>query len=205
MNVRGLLITTLMSATLLAGCEGALLPWSGGASEPVQPVTPITAAVPQAPAMMNVAQPNELIGSWQMVQLPPTFMQPTRPTAPFSNPWQWFIISPMDATGVGRIGLVTRADPPQVPINDQILAEAWAQAPMYDTYRMAGGVMSITPVAVTGWSAQGTQTWRLYTVTNAGMMLGMQALPGDLLMALTTPDNKPLFYRMLRRIPRVQP
>ncbi|WP_374652464.1 hypothetical protein [Dongia sp.] len=204
MKLPGLLIAVLMSASLLAGCEGAMMPWTGGASEPVQPASPVAAPMPQNPAMMNVAQPNEIIGSWQMVQLPPTFIQPTRPTAPFSNPWQWFIISPMDATGIGRIGLVTRADPPKVPVNDQILADAWAQAPMYDTYRMAGGVMSITPVAVTGWSAQGTQTWRLYTVTNAGMMLGMQALPGDLLMTLTTPDNKPLYYRMLRRIPRVQ-
>ena len=59
------------------------------------------------------------------------------------------------------------------------------------------------PVQTT--SAQGTQTWRLYTVTNAGLMLGMQAVPGDLLMTLTTPDNKPLYYRMLRRVPRVQP
>lgn len=203
MKVRGLLISVLMGASVVTGCQ----PWSGGASEPVQPVAPVVTGTPAAPppaARMNVAQPNELIGSWQMVQLPPAFIQPTRPTSPFNNPWQWFIISPMDATGVGRIGLVTRANAPQVPVNDQILADAWAQAPMYDTYRMAGGVMSITPVAVTGWSAQGTQTWRIYTVTNAGMMLGMQALPGDVLMTLTTPENQPLYYRMLRRIPRVQ-
>ncbi len=36
MNARGLLITALMSATLLAGCEA----WTGGASQPVQPVAP---------------------------------------------------------------------------------------------------------------------------------------------------------------------
>lgn len=202
MKVRGLLISVLMGASVVTGCQ----PWSGGASEPVQPVAPVaTPAAPLPAARMNVAQPNELIGSWQMVQLPPAFIQPSRPTSSFNNPWQWFIISPMDATGVGRIGLVTRAEAPKVPVNDQILADAWAQAPMYDTYRMAGGVMSITPVAVTGWSAQGTQTWRVYTVTNAGLMLGMQALPGDVLMTLTTPDNQPLYYRMLRRIPRVQP
>ncbi|WP_374383296.1 hypothetical protein [Dongia sp.] len=205
MKVRGLLISGLMSASLLAGCQGALMPWEGGASEPVQPVAPVATPTPPSPARMNVAQPNEIIGSWQLVQLPPTFIQPTRPTAPFTNPWQWFIVSPMDQTGTGRIGLVTRADPPKVPVNDQILADAWSEAPMYDTYRMAGGVMSITPVAVTGWSAQGTQTWRLYTVTNAGLMLGMLAQPGDLLMTLTTPDNKPLYYRMLRRVPRVLP
>jgi hypothetical protein len=201
MKVSGLLINVLMGASLLVGCA----PWVGGASQPVQSVVPAAAPVPQVPARMNVAQPNEIIGSWQVVHLPPSFVQPTRPTAPFSNPWQWLIISPMDAAGVGRIGLVTRAEAPNVPVNDQILADAWAEAPMYDTYRMAGGVMSITPVAVTGWSAQGTQTWRLYTVTNPGLMLGMQALPGDLLMTLTTPDNKPLYYRMLRRVPRVQP
>lgn len=201
MNARGLLITALMGATLLAGCEA----WTGGASQPVQPVGVVAdPAVPQAPAMMNVAQPNELIGSWQMVQLPPSFIQPTRPTSPFSNPWQWFIISPMDQTGSGKIGVVTRADPPKVQMNDQLLADAWSQAPMYDTYRFAGGAMSITPVAVTGWSAQGTQTWRVYSVTNSGLMLGMQALPGDVLMVLTTPDNRPLYYRMLRRIARVQ-
>ena len=205
MNIRGLLITALMGATFLAGCEGVLIPWDGGASQPVQPVAPAVASVPQAPAMMNVAQPNELIGSWQMVQLPPSFLQPARPTAPFSTPWQWFIFSPMDTTGIGRIGVVTRAEPPKTPVNDQILADAWAVAPMYDSYRMAGGVMSVTPVAVTGWSAQGTQTWRIYTITNAGLMLGMMALPGDVLMVLTTPDNKPLYYRMLRRIPHVQP
>jgi hypothetical protein len=201
MKVRGLLISVLMGASVVTGCQ----PWSGGASEPVQPVAPVAnPAAPLPPAMMNVAQPNELIGSWQMVQLPPAFVQPSRPTSSFNNPWQWFIISPMDGTGVGRIGLVTRAEAPKVPVNDQILADAWAQAPMFDTYRMAGGVMSVTPVAVTGWSAQGTQTWRVYTVTNAGLMLGMQALPGDVLMTLTTPDNQPLYYRMLRRIPRVQ-
>jgi hypothetical protein len=76
---------------------------------------------------------------------------------------------------------------------------------MYDNYRFVGGVMSITPVAITGWSAQGTQTWRVYTVTSPGLMLGMQAVPGDALMVLTTPDNKPLYYRMLRRVQRVQP
>lgn len=202
MNVRGLLITALMGATLLGGCEA----WNGGSSQPVQPIAPAPVSeTPQAPAMMNVAQPNELIGSWQMVQLPPSFIQPSRPTSPFSNPWQWFIISPLDEAGSGKIGVVSRADAPKVQVNDQILADAWSQTPIYDTYRMAGGVMSITPLAVTGWSAQGTQTWRVYTVTNSGLMLGMNALPGDVLMVLTTPDNKPLYYRMLRRIPRVQP
>ena len=33
----------------------------------------------------------------------------------------------MDAAGVGRIGLVTRTDPPKVPVNDQILADASGQ------------------------------------------------------------------------------
>ncbi len=195
-----LLICVLMSASVVTGCQ----PWTGGASEPVQPVAPAPVTSQLPPARMNVTQPNELIGSWQMVQLPPSFIQPTRPTSPFSNSWQWFIVSPMDGTGVGRIGIVTLVEAPKVPLNDQILADTWAQAPMYDTYRMAGGVMSITPVAVTGWSAQGTQTWRIYTVTNAGLMLGMQAIPGDVLMTLTTPDNKPLYYRMLRRVPRAQ-
>lgn len=195
-----LLITVLMGASIVTGCQ----PWTGGASQPVQPVAPAPVTSQLPPARMNVTQPNELIGSWQLVQLPPSFIQPTRPTSPFSNAWQWFIVSPMDGTGVGRIGVVTLVEAPSVPLNDQILADTWAQAPMYDTYRMAGGVMSITPVAVTGWSAQGTQTWRIYTVTNAGLMLGMQAIPGDVLMTLTTPDNKPLYYRMLRRVPRAQ-
>lgn len=198
MKVYGLLTSILVSSLVVTGCQ----PWIGGAQEPVRPVVVAMPAAPLAPARMNVTQPNELIGSWQLVQLPPAFVQPTRPTSPFDNPWQWFIISPMDATGVGRIGILTRTSAPNVPVNDRILADAWAEAPMYDTYRMAGGVMSITPIAVTGWSAQGTQTWRLYTVTNAGLMLGMQAVPGDVLMTLVTPDNKPLYYRMLRRVPR---
>jgi hypothetical protein len=230
MIARGLLISALMSATLLSGCA-----WEGGASQPVQPsgqvqpapsqsgVAPAqaSAAAPAAPAaipapapavvaapaaaLMNPTQPADIVGSWQMVQLPPSFLQPTRATAPFSNPWQWFIFSPLDATGVGRIGIVTRTEAPKVPVNDQILADAWAEAPMFDTYQMTPGVVSVTPVAITGWSAQGTQTWQTYTVTNAGLMLGMQAIPGDVLMVLTSEQNQPLHYRMLRRIQRVQP
>lgn len=238
MMVRGLLISVLMSATLLAGCA-----WQGGASQPVQPggtavapaatsgkaekkktyaheVVPdkkpiITQTAPaasapmapqsQAAALMNDAQPSEVIGSWQLVQLPPNFLQPTRPTAPFGNPWQWFIFSPVDATGTGRVGVFTQVVAPQVPLNDQTLANAWAANPMFDTYRAAPGAISITPVAITGWSAQGTQTWRTYIVTNAGPMLGMQAIPGDMLMVLTSPQNQPLYYRMLRRVSRVQP
>lgn len=205
MTLRGRLITALIGATLLVGCEGAMMPWDGGASEPVAPAPVAVPGIPQAPARMNVAQPSELMGSWQMVQLPPSFAQPSRPTAPFSNPWQWFIISPADATGTGRIGFLTRAEAPVAPVNDQILADAWAQTPMFDNYRMSGGVMSVTPVAVTGWSAQGTQTWQVYMVTEPGLMLGMQSLPGDVLMVLSAPDNKPLYYRILRRIPRVAP
>ncbi|WP_374367684.1 hypothetical protein [Dongia sp.] len=230
MIARGLLISALLGATLLAGCA-----WEGGASQPVQPGSqtqggiapkpapahgvmpdakraPVVSATPAAPApsaapeaLMNPAQPADVIGSWQMVQLPPNFLQPTRPTAPFSNPWQWFIFSPVDATGVGRIGIVSRVEPPKGVVTDKALADAWAQSPMFDTYRMGGGTVSVTPVAITGWSAQGTQTWRTYMVTNAGLMLGMQAIPGDMLMILTGEQNQPLYYRMLRRVPRVQP
>lgn len=158
-----------------------------------------------SPALMNDAQPGDIIGSWQMVQLPPSFLQPTRPTAPFANPWQWYIFSPLDATGTGRVGVYTQVVPPQVPLNDQTLANAWAAAPMFDTYRAAPGVVSVTPVAITGWSAQGTQTWRTYMITNPGTMLGMQAVPGDMLMVLTSPQGQPLYYRMLRRVSRLQP
>lgn len=230
MIARGLLISALMSATLLSGCA-----WEGGASQPVQAsgqVPPASSQSDAAPAaapaqaaaapaaspapapavvaapaaaLMNPTQPGDIVGSWQMVQLPPSFLQPTRATAPFSNPWQWFIFSPVDATGNGRIGIVTRVEAPKVPVNDQILADAWAESPMFDTYRMTPGVVSVTPVAITGWSAQGTQTWQTYTVTNGGLMLGMQAVPGDILMVLTGEQNQPLHYRMLRRIQRVQP
>jgi hypothetical protein len=235
MIARGLLISALLSATLLAGCA-----WQGGASQPVLPggqtqdgtgpepvpahgvipqakSSPVVASTTSAPtpgpaaspiagaALMNPAQPNEVIGSWQMVQLPPNFLQPTRPTAPFNNPWQWFIFSPADGTGVGRIGIVSRVDPPKGVVTDEALADAWAQSPMFDTYRMASGVVSVTPVAITGWSAQGTQTWRTYMVTNGGLMLGMQAIPGDMLMVLAGDQNQPLYYRMLRRVVRVQP
>ncbi|MBL8710210.1 MAG: hypothetical protein JNL25_13530 [Rhodospirillaceae bacterium] len=221
MTARGLLISALMSASLLAGCQ----PWAGGASQPVQPsdsgpvpahgvmadpkASETTAAQPpaqaDAPAMMNPVQPNDIVGSWQMVQLPPSFLQPTQPTAPFNNPWQWFIFSPLDATGTGRVGIVSRVEPPQGTVTDQALADAWAASPMFDTYRMNNGTMAVTPVAITGWSAQGTQNWRVYSVTNAGLMLGMRAIPGDVLMILTSPDNRPLYYRMLRRVQRVQP
>lgn len=179
----------------------ALVPTTGpGIPSPATPTAPSPAT-----AMMNPAQPADIIGSWQMVQLPPSFLQPTRATAPFSNPWQWFIFSPLDATGTGRLGIVSRSEAPKVPVTDQILADAWAQAPMFDTYRMSPGAISVTPVAITGWSAQGTQTWQTYTVTNSGLMLGMQAIPGDMLMVLTGEQNQPLYYRMLRRISRVQP
>lgn len=168
------------------------------------PATVPTASVPAAPsaALMNPAQPGDVIGSWQMVQLPPNFLQPTRPTAPFSNPWQWFIFSPPDNTGTGRIGIVSRTEPPRGIVTDVALADAWAEFPTFDTYQMAPGVVSVTPVAITGWSAQGTQTWRTYIVTNTGSMLGMQAIPGDLLMVLTGPQEQPLYYRMLRRVAR---
>lgn len=210
MILRGRLITALIGATLLAGCDGNLPPTHGVAGEPADQAPAGVAAVgmptiPEAPAQMRIAQASDLMGSWQMVQLPPSFAQPSRPTAPFTNPWQWFIISPADPNGAGRIGFVTRADAPAVPVNDQILADAWAQTPMFDTYRMSGGVMSVTPVSVTGWSAQGTQTWQVYMVSSPGLMLGMRSLPGDVLMVLSTPDHKPLYYRVLRRIPRAEP
>jgi hypothetical protein len=232
MIARGLLISALMSATLLSGCawEGgasqpvqasgqvqpapsqsaaAAAPAQPSAAAPAAPATspvsaPVAVAAPAA-ALMNPTQPGDIVGSWQLVQLPPSFLQPTRATAPFSNPWQWFIFSPLDATGVGRVGIVTRTEAPKVPVNDQILADAWAQSPMFDTYQMTPGVVSVTPVAITGWSAQGTQTWKTYTVTNGGLMLGMQAIPGDVLMVLANEQNQPLHYRMLRRIQRVQP
>lgn len=226
---RGLLIPVLMGALLLSGCAwegGASQPVQPGGTPQKQGGTPPkpapahgtipapkaatpaatmpAATTPAAPgaALMNPAQPGDVIGSWQMVQLPPNFMQPTRPTAPFSNPWQWFIFSPVDGTGTGRIGIVSRADPPRGVVTDVALADAWAEHPSFDTYNIAPGIVSVTPVAITGWSAQGTQTWRTYVVTSGGTMLGMQAIPGDMLMVLTGEQGQPLYYRMLRRVPR---
>jgi hypothetical protein len=229
---RGLLIPVLMGALLLSGCAweggasqpvqpGGMAQKQGGiapkpapvhgvapeprkaAPIPASPTPPAaTAAAAPAAALMNPAQPGDVVGSWQMVQLPPNFLQPTRPTAPFSNPWQWFIFSPLDGTGTGRIGLVSRADPPRGIVTDAALADAWAAFPTFDTYRMTPGTVSVTPVAITGWSAQGTQTWQTYVVTSGGAMLGMQALPGDMLMVLTGNQGEPLYYRMLRRVPR---
>lgn len=174
---------------------------------PAQPATPAAAAAAPAgsPAMMKPADPAEVVGSWQMVQLPPAFLQPTNAMAPYNTPWQWFIFSPLDATGTGRIGVVLRADAPRGVVTDQGLADAWSQSPMFDTYRMAQGTVSVTPVTITGWSAQGTQAWKTYTVTSGGLMLGMMAIPGDMLMVLTGAQNQPLHYRMLRRVARVQP
>lgn len=171
------------------------------APAPTQPAA-VAPAPAGTPAMMKPADLPEVIGSWQMVQLPPAFLQPTTATAPFNTPWQWFIFSPVDATGVGRIGMVIRADAPRGVVTDQGLAEAWSQSPMFDTYRMVPGVVSVTPVTITGWSAQGTQAWQTYVVTSGGLMLGMQAIPGDMLMVLTGPQKQPLHYRMLRRVAR---
>ena len=231
MIFRGQLISALMGVLLLAGCAwqgGASQPVQPGGqpvaaatptpvapaapapapaapAAPAQPAAPALAAAPVpagTPAMMKPADLSEVIGSWQMVQLPPAFLQPTTATAPFNTPWQWFIFSPVDATGVGRIGMVLRADPPRGIVTDQGLAEAWSQSPMFDTYRMVPGMVSVTPVTITGWSAQGTQSWQTYVVTSGGLMLGMQAIPGDMLMVLTGPQKQPLQYRMLRRVAR---
>lgn len=175
------------------------------AQAPAQPAANAVAPSPApagTPAMMKPADLPEVVGSWQMVQLPPAFLQPTNAAAPLNTPWQWFIFSPVDATGMGRIGLVIRADAPRGIVTDRGLAEAWSQSPMFDTYRMTPGVVSVTPVTITGWSAQGTQAWQTYIVTTPGLMLGMQAIPGDMLMVLTGAQNQPLYYRMLRRVAR---
>lgn len=143
-------------------------------------------------AFGHFATREEVLGIWEMVPLAPEIQARVNVVNPWPAKYQYFVL-----LSDGRITWMVTDRKPDDPSKGGLIA-AFNRLPGWNRFEFVGkGVLVVSYPDI----PRLRELWSVQIVTKPFALLGVEHRPGDMLMSLDDGHGRPVYRRLLRRMP----